>query len=120
MSEQKRMAVLESIMAVAWADGEYETRERSLIDGVVRALEPGQAAGEPAEPVRLSNLHEILETDSEREYCYQQAAKISFADGTVRASERQVLDALAAALGITAEQAAELEESALELLVDDD
>ena len=119
MSEQKRMAILESIMAVAWADGEYQFRERHLIDGIVAALAPTEPSPDAAEPVRLSNLGDILESRAEREYCYQQAAKVSYVDGTVDERERKVLDALSAALELSAEQAAELEVSAVELLVRD-
>ena len=47
MSEQKRMAILESIMAVAWADGEHQFCERHLIDGIVGMEGNGPSGGEP-------------------------------------------------------------------------
>lgn len=116
MADRALLAVIESALAVAWADGNYDEREFALIEDMVQNLPPatGSAGGAP----RLKDIRQVLTTDEAREYCYQRAAMISVVDGIMTDSERRVLDRLRDALGLSAEAATELETSARALVTE--
>ena len=115
---EKRVAILEGILAVAWADGSYDERERRLMDDIARAF--GAAAMPPAlGGMGDKPLSELLETPEERAYVFQQAAKMSYADGVLDPGERDLLDRLAESLGLEADEVGTLEFGAREIMMDD-
>lgn len=117
-SHQKRLSILEGIMTVAWADGSFEDRERALMARIVEAFGHSAEAGLPPSDERgeRKTLREALETREEREYCYQQAAMMSYADGRLTPSEWRIMEALKRTLDISDSVAAELEAAAAALM----
>ena len=119
MSTSKRDAVLQQIIEVAWADGTYDEREKRLMDEIMDALGtvsiPDSDGGSSH-----SALAEVLGSADERAYVFQQAAKMSYADGVLTGGERLILDRLSEALGLEPREAAELEAGAREIMSAED
>lgn len=116
MSHEKRLAILDTLMALAWADGSYEEREQKLVGGILESM--GAAPGTTTPPVdeRTARrpLAEVLDPD-DREYLYQQACRLSLVDGVVSGRELQLISALRSGLELSPETAEALESSAWEL-----
>ena len=73
MVHEKRLAILDSLMAVAWSDGSYNHRERALMTGFLEAMGasagPGASALVADAPTKRRPLAEVL-TSEEAEYLY--------------------------------------------------
>ena len=65
------------------------------------------------------SLSELLDTPDERAAVYQQAAKMSYADGVLARGERELLDLLAEALGLEPDEVGALEFGAREIMRED-
>ena len=121
MKEDKRISILKSILSVAWADGDFEDREKALMEEILAAF--GADHTEQSERVLdtdgadTPDLSTVLTTEDERYYCYQQAAKMSYADGVLVPAEREILDSLRKSLKLSEEAAKQAEETAREIMV---
>ena len=120
MSKDKRMAILKSIMSIAWSDGVFEDREQNMMDGITKMfqLEADEAEQLKAADVRRSDLSfvDMLTEYDERLFCYQQAVKMSLVDGYASYSERQMLATLKERFEITDDDAKTAEIAAKELI----
>jgi len=114
LSTSARRAILEALLAMAWADTRLEREEilavqaagrvLDLPDDVLDALDAG-----PPPVARIA--HDEL-TDRDRELVYLCAAWLSSVDGREVDAEEGLLDELGAALGIVGPRATELRDDA--------
>jgi len=111
------MAILKSLVSVAWADGVFAEEEREMVDALVAAF---GANDEEAKAVRdyaaeKRTLDDIplteLSTD-DRRVLVQHAVLLTYVDGEQHASERQFIDALCKKLRIPDDEAKGLIEAA--------
>lgn len=108
-----RAAMLQSLVAVAWADQALHVREIEVIEALIVAFGVGEAEAaivrEYAKTPRTLDDVPLSELSSEdRHLLVSHAVLLSYADGDPAASEQRVIDDLLARLHIPAEQAAPL------------
>jgi uncharacterized tellurite resistance protein B-like protein len=111
--EDYRAAMLQSLIAVAWADQRLHAREVEVLDALIAAF---GASGEEAEALRdyaktprtLDDvpLSELCADD--RRLLVQHAVLLSYADGDPAQPELRVIDDLVTRLRIPQEEAAPL------------
>lgn len=103
-------AVVQALIAVAWADGEVEGPEEGVVEGLLAGFDA--SSEEEAEllawaktPRSLGEVNlAILDADA-RELLLSNAALLVAADGEESLSERDVLTGLASRLGLDADAA---------------
>ncbi len=111
MSDTKHLlTAIKTWAAVAWADGKIVPAERLTMDAIIAAAKISDAerviaASYLDEPVKLADLALDRIPAAERLHIYSVACGVSAMDQDVAASERVFLDKLAAALGLSAEDA---------------
>jgi uncharacterized tellurite resistance protein B-like protein len=114
----KRIAILQELLATAWADGSYDEREQRLMNEIATAF--GNEFGDGSSRLYgRRGLADVLTSRDERYYCYQQAAKMSYADGRLSSRERLVLNSLRDSLQLTDSDVASAEEGARAVMSDD-
>ena len=109
----ENMAILKSLVSVAWADGVFADKEREMLDALVDAFE---ATEEEAREVRAyaaekRSLDDIPITDlsaDDRRVLVQHAVLLTFVDRVQHESERKFIDALCKKLRIPDEEATAL------------
>ncbi len=112
-----RAAMLQALVAVAWADQRLHARELEVLDALLAAFD---VRGEEADALReyaktprtLDDLPLAELSADDRRLLVQHAVLLSHADGEPAAAEAQVIDQLVERLHIPAEQAAPLLASA--------
>lgn len=108
-----RAAMLQSLVAVAWADEELHDKEREVIDALIAAFELGEdearSVREYAEtPRSLADLPLSELSSDDRRVLLLHAVLLSYADGDPAASELRLIDELLQRLRISQEEAAPL------------
>jgi uncharacterized tellurite resistance protein B-like protein len=130
MHEQDK-AILQTLVSVAWADGDFAERERQLLDALLESF--GASETESAElreyaskPRTLDDLPITELSFSDRRAALQHAVVLSWVDGEQHQSELDMLEKLREKLHIPPEEAKPLIEAAntrarelLELLKDE-
>lgn len=113
----ENVAILKSLVSVAWADGEYGPQESEMVDALLVAFD---ATEEQAKEIReyaktkrgLDDVPiEELSSDDLR-VLIQHAVLLSFIDGTQNDKERTFIAELARYVGIPDAEAKQLIESA--------
>jgi uncharacterized tellurite resistance protein B-like protein len=108
-----RAAMLQALVAVAWADQRLHAREVEVIDALLAAFDVG---GEEADALReyartprtLDDLPLAELSADDRRLLVQHAVLLSHADGDPSEDEQRVIDELVTRLHIPQEQAAPL------------
>jgi uncharacterized tellurite resistance protein B-like protein len=108
-----RAAMLQALVAVAWADQRLHAREVEVLDALLAAFDVG---GEEADALReyaktprtLDDLPLSELSADDRRLLVQHAVLLSHADGEPSDEEQRVLDELVGRLHIPQEQAAPL------------
>jgi uncharacterized membrane protein YebE (DUF533 family) len=98
--------IVRSLIAVAWADGQMELSETSVIEGLLSGFDASEA--EELELLEYARVPRTLQDDiplaalspDERELLFANAALLTHADGVAHASERTLLDRLGELLGL--------------------
>jgi uncharacterized tellurite resistance protein B-like protein len=103
------LVLLKSMIALAWADGDFSTSEADWIEPVLEGLgataaEKQQLLGEPAQLPSASELREALPTSDDREIFLKLMLSLSLADGTTTLDEFTLLQKLSSELGISDEK----------------
>jgi uncharacterized membrane protein YebE (DUF533 family) len=112
MNESKHLlTAIKTWAAVAWADGKIVEAERMTMKAIIAAAKISDeertiAAAYLDEPVKLADLALDRIPASERIHIYSVACGVSAMDKDIAKSERVFLDRLAAALEISADDAA--------------
>jgi uncharacterized membrane protein YebE (DUF533 family) len=106
-------AVVQALVAVAWADGEVEGPEEGVVEGLLAgfdasAEEERELLSWAGSPRSLGEVDLALLDEDARELLMTNAALLVSADGLERISERDVLGGLAARLGLDADEALEM------------
>ena len=112
MHEQDK-AILQTLVSVAWADGEFAERERQLLDALLESFgaEPAEAdelRNYAATPRSFDDIPITELTHADRRTALQHAVVLSWVDGAQHASEAQILEKLCEKLNIPADEAAPL------------
>lgn len=109
-----QMNVLRSLVVLAWADGQVQEPETSVIDGLLSAFDATEE--EEAEILEFARHRRTLVEDlpldrlgpDERELLLANAALLTHADGDQSDRERNLLSRLAEMLGYGPEEAARI------------
>lgn len=107
------MAILKSLVSVAWADGEYADKEREMVEALIAAFE---ATDEQAKEIRSyaaekKTLDDLPLDDLSADDCrvlLQHAVLLTFVDGEQHASEKKLIDDLCKKIGFPDDQAKEI------------
>ena len=114
---EENMAMLKSLVSVAWADGVYADEEREMVEALLSAFE---ASEDEAKYVReyaatQRTLEDIPLTDlstDDRRVLVQHAVLLSYVDGEQAASEKEFLGKLCERLRVPADEAKALIDAA--------
>jgi uncharacterized membrane protein YebE (DUF533 family) len=109
------MFMIRLLAAVSWADGQLEESEAAAIERLINASnldddERAQARSWLAAPVELDATAVGALNVNQRLATYQAAVRIALSDEKLPDEERVLLDRVREALGISAEQALEIED----------
>jgi len=113
----QNMAILKSLVSVAWADGVFADEEKEMVEALIAAFE---ATDEEAKQIRAyaqqkRTLDDIPITElssDDRRVLVQHAVLLSYIDGVQAESEKAFLVQLCKKLRIPDDEAAALMESA--------
>ena len=114
---EQNMAIVKSLVSVAWADGVFASEEREMVEALIAAFE---ATDEEAADIRAyaeqkRTLDDIPLTDlstDDRRVLVQHAVLLTFVDGQQAEVEKQFIDALCKHLRIPTDEAHTLVEAA--------
>jgi uncharacterized membrane protein YebE (DUF533 family) len=110
MMHEQNMAILKSLVSVAWADGVFADAEKDMVEALIAAFE---ASDEEAKQIRAyaaekKTLDDIpiteLSTD-DRRVLVQHAVLLTYVDGEQAASEKEFITALCHKLRIPDDEA---------------
>jgi tellurite resistance protein len=109
----QNMAILKSLVSVAWADGDFADKEREMVDALIAAF---SATDEQAKEIReysaeKKSLDDIPIEDLSADDCrvlLQHAVLLTYVDGEQHESEKQLIEELCKRLGFPEDQAKEL------------
>jgi tellurite resistance protein len=108
--QEETYALIQALVPVAWADGDFADKEKEMLDALLDAYE-----ATPEEKKRLQeyakekrtlddiNLQDLSAGD--RRVCLQHAVLLSFADGEQHPAESKLIADLATKLKIPADEA---------------
>jgi uncharacterized membrane protein YebE (DUF533 family) len=109
----KEKAIVQALIAVAWADGSVGGPEEGVVEGLLAGFDASD--DEEAElltwaksPRSLADVNIGGLEQDDRELLLSNAALLISADGTETVEERAVLEKLAGALQLDAEEAREI------------
>lgn len=110
---EQNMAILKSLVSVAWADGEFAEPEKEMVEALISAFE---ATDEEAKQIRAyaaekKGIDDIPLSDlsaDDRRVLVQHAVLLSYVDGHQAESEKQFIDALCKRLRIPDDEAKSL------------
>lgn len=99
------MAIVKSLVSVAWADGEFHDKEREMVEGLIAAFE---ASEEQAKEIRAYAAERKTLDDvplgelggDDRRTLLQHAVLLTFVDGEQHDAEKQYIAALCKKLEI--------------------
>ena len=114
MPHPQVMFMIRLLAAVSWADGELAENEAAAIERLINAAnlddeERATARSWLAGPVDLDPGDVGALNENQRLATYQAAVRIALSDEELADEERVLLDRIRDALGISAEQALEIE-----------
>ncbi|HTN84130.1 MAG TPA: hypothetical protein VL242_10605 [Sorangium sp.] len=99
------MAIVKSLVSVAWADGEFHDAEREMVEGLIAAFEASeqQASEIRAYAAERRTLDDVPLDElggEDRRALLQHAVLLTFVDGEQHDAEKQYIDALCKKLEI--------------------
>lgn len=114
---EQNMAIVKSLVSVAWADGVFADEEKEMVEALIAAFE---ATDEEAKAIRVyaaekRTIDDIPLSDlsgDDRRVLVQHAVLLTYVDGKQAESERVFVDALCEKLRIPGDEAKALIESA--------
>jgi tellurite resistance protein len=106
----ENMAIVKSLVSVAWADGEFADKERDMVEALINAFE---ASEEEAAQIRTyaaekRTINDVPVYDlsrDDRRVLLQHAVLLTFVDGEQHESEKKFVDELVRALEIPSDEA---------------
>ena len=114
---EQNMAIVKSLVSVAWADGVFADAEKEMVEALIAAFE---ATDEEAREIRAyaeqkRTLDDIPLTDlstDDRRVLVQHAVLLTYVDGTQAESEKKFVDDLCKKLRIPDDEAKTVVEAA--------
>jgi uncharacterized tellurite resistance protein B-like protein len=114
---EQNMAIVKSLVSVAWADGVFAEAEKEMVEALIAAFE---ATDDEAKNIRnyaaqKRTIEDIPVTDlsaDDRRLLVQHAVLLTYIDGQQAESEKQFIDALCEKLRIPDAEAKDLVEAA--------
>jgi uncharacterized tellurite resistance protein B-like protein len=114
---EQNMAIVKSLVSVAWADGVFADAEKEMVEALIAAFE---ATDDEAKQIRAyaaqkRTIDDIPVTElsaDDRRLLVQHAVLLTYVDGQQAESEKQFIDALCEKLRIPAAEAKDLVEAA--------
>lgn len=109
----QNMAILKSLVSVAWADGHFADKEREMVDALIAAFE---ASDEQAKEIRAyaaekKSLDDIPIEDLSVDDCrvlVQHAVLLTWVDGEQHEDETKLIDDLCKKIGFPEAEAKDL------------
>ena|ERR1700733_7742727 len=114
---EQNMAIVKSLVSVAWADGIFAEEEKDMVEALIAAFEATDAEATEIRAYAASKrtLDDIplteLSTD-DRRVLVQHAVLLTYVDGVQAASEKQFIDDLCKKLRIPDDEAKQLVDGA--------
>jgi tellurite resistance protein len=113
----QNMAIVKSLVSVAWADGEFADAEREMIEALIAAFEATELEAEEireyaAEKKSLDDIPISDLSADDRRVLLHHAVLLSYIDGEQAAAEKSHIDELCKRLRIPQDEAASLLSSA--------
>ncbi|UQA54679.1 TerB family tellurite resistance protein [Polyangium aurulentum] len=107
---EENMAIVKSLVSVAWADGQFADKEREMVEALISAFE---ATDEQAKEIRdyageKRSIEDIPVLDlsrDDRRILLQHAVLLTFVDGEQHETEKKFIDELCRTLEISDEEA---------------
>ena len=101
----QNMAIVKSLVSVAWADGSYDDAEREMVEALIAAFE---ASEDQAKEIRdyastKKTIDDIAVDELSDDDCrvlLQHAVLLSYVDGNQHESEKHFIEEMAKKLGI--------------------
>jgi uncharacterized tellurite resistance protein B-like protein len=114
---EQNMAILKSLVSVAWADGVFADEEKEMVESLIAAFEASDAEAKQirayaAEKKTLDDLPLSDLSADDRRVLVQHAVLLTYVDGTQAESERTFIDDLCKRLRIPDDEAKALVASA--------
>ncbi|WP_437478727.1 TerB family tellurite resistance protein [Sorangium sp. So ce1014] len=115
--QEQSMAIVKSLVSVAWADGEFHDTEREMVEGLIAAFE---ASEDQAKEIRAYAAERRTLDDvplgelggDDRRTLLQHAVLLTFVDGEQHDAEKQYLTALSKKLEIAELESEQIIQSA--------
>ncbi|WP_438004358.1 TerB family tellurite resistance protein [Sorangium sp. So ce321] len=115
--QEQSMAIVKSLVSVAWADGEFHDAEREMVEGLIAAFEANE---EQATEIRAYAAERRTLDDAplgelggeDRRALLQHAVLLTFVDGEQHDAEKQYIAALCKKLEIPELESEQLIKSA--------
>jgi len=110
MMHEQNMAILKSLVSVAWADGVFADAEKDMVEALIAAFEASddeakQIRAYAAEKKTLDDLPLTELSADDRRVLLQHAVLLTYVDGEQAESEKQFIDALCKKLRIPDDEA---------------
>jgi uncharacterized tellurite resistance protein B-like protein len=115
--DEQNLAIVKSLVSVAWADGVFADEEREMVEALIAAFEANdqEAASIRDYAATKRTLEDIPLSDlsaDDRRVLVQHAVLLTYVDGEQHESEKKFIGDLCGKLHIPAEEAKSLVENA--------
>lgn len=104
------MAILQSLVSVVWADGDFQERERQMLDALLESFgatdeERAELNTYAAEAKTLDDIPITMLSHGDRRQLLQHAVMMSWVDGEQTDDEVALIDKLCERLNIASDEA---------------
>jgi uncharacterized membrane protein YebE (DUF533 family) len=110
---ENNMAILKSLVSVAWADGHFAEKEREMVEALLAAFDANEEQAKEvreyaAEKKSLDDMPIDELTADDCRVLLQHAVLLTWVDGEQHDEEKKVIDDLVKRIGMPEDQAAAL------------
>lgn len=114
---EQNMAIVKSLVSVAWADGVFADEEKEMVEALIAAFEANEDEAKEirayaAEKKTLDDIPLTELSADDRRVLVQHAVLLTYVDGQQAESERQFIGALCDKLRIPGDEAKALVDAA--------
>lgn len=109
----QNMAIVKSLVSVAWADGEFAEKERQMLDALIAAFEADEAQAKELRQyaAEKKSLDDIPLEDLSADDCrvlLQHAVLLTYVDGEQHETEKKLIEDLCKRIGFPEAEAADM------------
>jgi tellurite resistance protein len=107
---EDNMAIVKSLISVAWADGHFAEKEREMVDALIAAFEATEAQAAElrayaGEKKTIDDIPVLELSPDDRRVLLQHAVLLTYVDGEQHETEKQYLNDLCRLLEIPPDEA---------------